>query len=80
MILGKRMREREREREPLGEVRPPNLLNLALFGLACSCLHPCLFCSHLGSYALAPSVLAPSIYVQKKRKAASRQAKEITKR
>ena len=49
-------RERGRKRRPLREVRPPNLLNIALFGLASSCLHPYPFCSCLGSYILAPSV------------------------
>ena len=81
MILRKRLRERERERErePLGEARPPNLLNIAIFRLMSSCLHPCPFFLCLGSHAIAPNILAPSVYMQQTKKAASRQAKEITK-
>ena len=49
-------RERERERKPLREDRPPNLLNIALFELTPSCLHPCPFLSRLGSRTLALSM------------------------
>ena len=37
--LEKRLRERKRE-DRSGGTRPPNLLNIALCGLASSCLHP----------------------------------------
>ena len=33
-------RDRERKMLPLGEARPPNLLNIALRGLVSSCLRP----------------------------------------
>ena len=39
-----REKERERERDkPHGEAKPHNLLNIDLFGLASSYLHPCPF-------------------------------------
>ena len=34
MVLKRRLRERERERKPHGEAKPPNLLIIALFQLA----------------------------------------------
>ena len=49
--LEKRLRERERE-DCFGGARPPNLLNIALCGLAPFCLHPFPFCSHLGGRTL----------------------------
>ena len=38
--LVKRLRKREGKRKPFEEVKPPNLLNVSLCGLASSCLHP----------------------------------------
>ena len=71
-----RKAERERERDkPHGEAKPHNLLNIDLFGLASSYLHPCPFCSCLGSHAFASSV-----YMQWQRKQASRQAKKQLER
>ena len=56
-------RERKRENHS-GGARPPNLLNIALCGLASSCLHPCPFHLRLGGRTLAPSVCAPCVYMQ----------------
>ena len=56
--------KRKGERKPLREARPPNLLNIALYGLTSSYLHPYPFCLHLGGRTLAPSVHAPRVYMQ----------------
>ena len=63
---------------PFREARPLNLLNIALFRLASSYLHPCPYCSRLGSRALVPSILAPCVYMERPKKQASRQAKKQT--
>ena len=66
MVQRKMLREREREREPHGEAKPPNLLVIALFGLAPFSFIFALFSLRFGSYALAPSV-----YMQQKKKTQS---------
>ena len=73
--LEKRLKERERENR-FREARPHNLLIIALCGLASFCFHPCPFCLHLGSRTLAPSILAPCVYMQRQK---SRQAKKQIK-
>ena len=51
--LEKRLKERETERENHSQgARPYNLLNIALYGLTSSCLHPCPFYLHLGGHTL----------------------------
>ena len=59
----------------MGEARPLNLLNMAAW-LISTCLHPHPFCLHLGDYALAPSVLAPCVYMQRQGQETSKQAME----
>ena len=73
--LEKRLKERERENR-FGEARPHNLLIIALCGLASFCFHPCLFCLHLRNRTVAPSILAPCVYMQRQK---SRQAKKRIK-
>ena len=70
-VLKKRLRERERK--AYGEAKPPNLLIIALFGLAHFCLHffPFLACV----LKVMPLVQACTCNKQRKHKA-SRQAKE----
>ena len=77
--LEKSLRERREEKTALEGARPPNLLNIAIYGLAFSCLHLCHFCSHLRGRPLAISVHAPRVYVQKQKKHLSKQAKKKTK-
>ena len=62
--LEKRLEERGIKDHFLG-ARPPNLLIIALCGLASSYLRPCPFCLHLGSHTLAPSILASCVYMQR---------------
>ena len=69
--LEKRLREREREDRSGGD-RPLNLLNIALCGLASSCLHSCPFCLRLGGRTLTSSVLALSVYMQRQKKQANK--------
>ena len=58
MVL-KENAERERERGPYGEAKPPNLLIITLLGLPFLLgLFACPFCLHFRSYACAPSVHA----------------------
>ena len=76
--LEKRLKERERENR-FGKARPSNLLIIALCELASFCFHPCPFWLCLGSRTLAPSILAPCVYMQRPKKQANRQAKKQTK-
>ena len=62
--LEKRLKEREREDYFRG-ARPPNLLNVALCGLASSCLHPCPFYLRLGGCTLALRTLTLCVYMQR---------------
>ena len=65
LIQGSKEKDKgEGERKPLGEARPPKLLNTAPFGLVSSCLYPCPFCSRLGSCIFATSILTPSEHMQ----------------
>jgi len=77
--IEKRLIERKEEKTALEGARPTNLLNIALYGLASSCLHLCPFCSRLGGHTLAPNVHDPCAYVQKQKKHCSRQVKKETK-
>jgi len=73
--LEKRLKERERE-NCSGGARPLNLLIIAFCGHAFFCLHPCPFFSCLGNRTLAQSILAPCLYMQRKKKQVSRKAKK----
>ena len=76
--LDKRLKERER-RDRFGWARPLNLLIITLCGFASFCLHPCPFCSRLGSCTLAtlaPCILALYVCMQRQKKQANRQAKK----
>ena len=75
-MLQRRGLEREKQKTALEGLGPPNLLNISLCGLASSCLPSCPFCLHLGSHALAPSILTLCMYMQQTRKQTSRQAKK----
>ena len=59
----------------MGEARPLNLLNIAVW-LISPCLHPRPFCLRLGDRAVAPSVLAHCVYMQRQRQETSRKAME----
>ena len=66
----------KRERKPLREAKPPNLLIIALFGLASFVYIFSLFSLHVRS-----CVLTPSVYMQQEGKhKTSRHAKEIAKK
>ena len=60
--LEKRLKERERENR-FGKARPPNLLIIALCGLASFYLHPCPFFLFLGSRTLPSSILTLCVYI-----------------
>ena len=59
----------------MGEARLLNLLNIATW-LISTCSHPYPFSLRLGDRALAPSVLAPCVYMQRQRQETSRQEME----
>ena len=58
----------------MGEARPLNLLNIAVW-LISPCLHPP-FCLRLGDHAVAPCVLAHCVYMQRQRQETNRKAME----
>lgn len=66
MVQKKMLGKREREREPHGEAKPPNLLIIACFGLA---PFSCIFA--LFSLCFGSCVLAPSVYMQQTKKTQS---------
>ena len=58
-----------------GENKPLNLLNITAWLIStCLRVHP--FYLRLGDYALASSVLAPCVYMQRQRQDTNRQAME----
>ena len=65
----------KRVHNQIGEARPLNLLNMAVW-LISTCLHHRPFCLCLGDRALAPYVLASCVYMQRQRQETSRQAME----
>ena len=67
-MLQRRGLEKEKEKTVLKGAKPPNLLIIALCGLASFCLHPCPLCSCLGSRTLAPSIPASCVYMKRQRK------------
>ena len=75
MILKKKAK-RERERKPFGEVKPLNLLIIALFGLA---PFACIFA--LFACIFRSCTLSPSVYMQQTKKTQNQQtSKEKVKK
>ena len=70
--LEKRLREKEKKTALKG-LGPLIYWSFPFVGL-----HPYPFCLHLGGHTLAPSILAPCVYMERPKKQASRQAKKQT--
>ena len=73
--LEKRLRERERENRFV-RARPPNILKIALCGLASSCFHPCPLYLCLRGRTFTPCIHVPCVYMQRQKRQASKQEKE----
>ena len=69
----------KRVHNQMGVARPLNLLIITAW-LMSTCLHPRPFYLRLGDHALALSVFAPCVYIQKKRQETSGQAMEGKRR